>query len=87
MFVATPIFSNTANTGAFAAQLRDNASPGSYQQNVGPLSAVAFGVEREVDHHDGVLLDDANQQDDADERDDRQLRTRDDQREQCAKAG
>ena len=30
----------------------------------------ALGVEREVDHHDRVLLDDADQQDDADERDD-----------------
>ena len=30
----------------------------------------ALGIEREVDHHDGVLLDDADQQDDADERDD-----------------
>ena len=28
---------------------------------------VALGVEREVDHHDRVLLDDADQQDDADD--------------------
>ena len=31
------------------------------------LGKGAFGVEREVDHHDGVLLHDADQQDDADE--------------------
>ena len=29
----------------------------------------ALRVEREVDHHDGVLLDDAHQQHDADQRD------------------
>ena len=34
------------------------------------LAFLAFGFEREVDHHDGVLLHDADQQDDADERDD-----------------
>ena len=28
----------------------------------------ALGLEREVDHHDGVLLDDAHQQHDADQR-------------------
>jgi hypothetical protein len=37
MYVGAPTFSNTNNTGAFAAQLRDNVSPGSYQQNVGSL--------------------------------------------------
>ena len=31
------------------------------------LAFVALGVEREVDHHDRVLLDDADQQDDADD--------------------
>ena len=28
----------------------------------------ALGLEREIDHHDGVLLDNANQEDDADDR-------------------
>ena len=28
---------------------------------------VAFGLQREIDHHDGILFDNANQQDDADE--------------------
>ena len=34
---------------------------------------VALGVEREVDHHDRVLLHDADEQDDADERDQRKI--------------
>src|SRR6476469_1218322 len=34
MYVGAPTFVNTANTGSFSAQLRDNVSPGSYQQNV-----------------------------------------------------
>ena len=38
--------------------------------SVGRLALVAFGLEGEIDHHDGVLLDDADEQDDADERDD-----------------
>jgi hypothetical protein len=33
----------------------------------------ALGVQRKVDHHDRVLLDDADQQDDADHRNDAQL--------------
>ena len=36
----------------------------------GDLPSLALGLEREVDHHDRVLLHDADQQDDADERDD-----------------
>ena len=36
---------------------------------LGRASLVAFGVQREVHHHDGVLLHDADQQDDADQRD------------------
>ena len=35
--------------------------------------ADAAALEREVDHHDGVLLDDADQHHDADHGDDRQL--------------
>ncbi len=34
---------------------------------------VALGLEREVDHDDGVLLDDAHQQHDADQRHQRQV--------------
>ncbi len=30
----------------------------------------ALRIDRDIDHHDGVLLDDPNQEDDADERDD-----------------
>ncbi len=33
----------------------------------------ALRVEREIDHHDGVLLHDADQQDDADQRDDAEI--------------
>ena len=35
-----------------------------------------FGVEREVDKHDAVLLDDTDQQNDADKRDHRQVHAR-----------
>ncbi len=34
---------------------------------------VALGYQREVDHHDGVFLDDADQENDADEGDQRQV--------------
>ena len=36
--------------------------------------AVALGVQREVDDHDSVLLDNADQENNADERDDRERR-------------
>src|SRR3984885_1293339 len=36
-------------------------------------AALALGGERKVDHHDRVLLDDTDQQDDADDRDDVQI--------------
>ena len=36
----------------------------------GDMPLVALGLEREVDHHDRVLLHDADQQHDADQRDD-----------------
>jgi hypothetical protein len=35
------------------------------------LSALALGLDREVDEHDAVLLHDADQEDDADDGDDR----------------
>ena len=53
----------------------------------GGLPSLALGLEREVDHHDGVLLHDADEQDDADQRDDAEVRARDEQREQRADAG
>ena len=37
------------------------------------LALVALGLERKIDHHDRVLLDDADQQNDADERDQAQV--------------
>ena len=48
---------------------------------------VPFGLEREVDHHDRVLLDDAHQQDDADQADDRQILPEQHQRQDRADAG
>jgi hypothetical protein len=41
---------------------------------------LTFGLQREVDHHDGVLLDDANQQNDTDERDDCEGNAEDEER-------
>ncbi len=52
----------------------------------GLLPLVRSACEREVDHHDRVLLDDADQQDDADHRDDAQLVVEQHQREQRADA-
>ncbi len=37
------------------------------------LAFLALRLQREVDHHDGVLLHDADQQDDADQRDDAEI--------------
>src|SRR4029077_11805843 len=51
------------------------------------LALVAFGVEGEVDHHDRVFLDDADQQHDADDGDDVEIVARDDEGEQSADAG
>ena len=48
---------------------------------------VALGVEGEVDHHDRVLLDDADQQDDADDGDQAQVGADQLQRQQRADAG
>ena len=47
----------------------------------------ALGFQREVDHHDGVLLDDADQQDDADDGDDVEVVAEQHQRQQRADAG
>ena len=48
--------------------------------------AVAFRLEREIDHHDGVLLDDADEEQDADEGEEREGRVRDDEGENRADA-
>ena len=48
---------------------------------------MAFGFEREVDHHDRVLLDDAHQQNDADQADHRQILPEQHQRQDGADAG
>ena len=51
------------------------------------LTLIALGIEREVDHHDRVLLHDADQKDDADDRDDRQILAGEHQRQQRTNAG
>ena len=51
------------------------------------FALVALRLEREVDHHDAVLLDDADQQNDADDRDNAEIAAVDHQRQECADAG
>ena len=53
----------------------------------GLLPSMPLGLQREVDHHDRVLLDDADQQDDADHRDHAQIVMQQHQRQQRADAG
>ena len=51
-------------------------------------TALAFRFQGEIDHHDGVLLHDAHQENDADERDQRQVVAEEHQRgQQRADAG
>ena len=50
----------------------------------GGLPSFALRFEREIDHHDGVLLHDADQEDDADQRDDAEIRPAEYERERCA---
>ena len=47
------------------------------------LAVITLGRNREVDHQDRILFDDADQQDHADQRDDRKLASCDQQRQQC----
>ena len=51
------------------------------------LALLALGFQREVDHHDGVLLHDADEQDDADQGDDAEIGAAEQQRQQRADAG
>ena len=51
------------------------------------LSVVPLGLDGEVDHHDRVLLHDADQHDDADEGVDAEVQLEDHQREQRAEPG
>ena len=50
-----------------------------------PMLALAF--QREIDHHDAVLLHDADQQNNADDGDDAQILTEDHERQERAHAG
>ena len=63
-------------------------------QQAGPVDRVlrarpgpALVLDREIDHEDGVLLHDADEQDDADERHDREIGARDEQGQDRAAAG
>ncbi len=84
-----------ANAGAqHQRQGAEQGGEGSHQdrpktQQTGPVNRLprrhalfAFGGQREVDHHDGVLLHDADQQNDADDGDHVQLAARQPQRQQ-----
>ena len=51
------------------------------------LAIAAFRSQREVDHQDGILLHDADQQNNPDQRDDAQIRVREHQCEYGADAG
>ena len=51
------------------------------------LPFLALGFEREVNHHDGVFLDDTDEQDNSDQRDDAEFRAAEQQRENRADAG
>ena len=53
----------------------------------GRHAGLAFRLQSEVDHHDGVLLDDADQQDDADQRDHIEVASEQHQRQQRADTG
>jgi hypothetical protein len=71
-------------------QNRPEAQEAGFENRVArALAFVPLGGQREVHHHDGVLLHDADEQDDADHRDHRQVRARDDQCQQraCARRG
>ena len=49
-------------------------------------SLVALGLQSKVDHHDGVLLHDSDEQDNADQRNHTEFRARKDQGKQSAHA-
>ena len=51
------------------------------------FALVALRLKRKIDHHDGVLLDDADQQHDTDDRDNRQIVTEQRQHDERADAG
>src|SRR5580700_8851644 len=53
----------------------------------GAFAAFAFGLKGEVDHHDRVFLDDADEQNDADDGDDVEVLLEEHESEHCADAG
>ena len=51
------------------------------------LAMIALRIEREIDHHDRILLHDADQHDDADDRDDAEVHLEQHQRQERADTG
>ena len=66
---------------------RKRTRQASKMASAGDSAVHALGFEGEIDHHDGVLLDDADQHDDSDERVDIELVVKDQQRGQRAQSG
>ena len=66
---------------------RKRTRQASWMASPGDMPVRALGFEREVDHHDGVLLHDADQHDDADEGVDVELVMEHQQRGQRAQSG
>ena len=67
-----PIISGSAPSSAAIVVImigRKRSRHGLEDRVAGRELAVALGVDREVDHHDGVFLHDADQEDDADDGD------------------
>ena len=82
-----PIASGSAPNSAASVVIRigrKRSRRGAVDRRLRVEALVALGLEREVDHHDRVLLDDAEQQHDADERDDAEVDVQHEQRDQRA---
>src|SRR6202790_471693 len=89
-------------TGAGAEGQRESAKKGGHRGHkdgaeaqhagfkdgvFGAFAAFALGLQRKVDHHDGVFLDDADEQNDADDGDDVEVLLEEHESEHGADAG
>src|SRR5436190_5142210 len=83
-YITTPFFYNDpATTEIYTLSLHDalpiyhdraeTQQTGLHDRIICRHALMPLGFEREVDHHDGVLLDDAHQENDADQADHRQI--------------
>jgi len=61
--------------GAYLPGVRENGGQYTHAAAWAVLAFAALGIECEVDHHDRVLLYDADQQDHSDQRDEREIVT------------